>query len=321
MTMSNRGSGVSVVIPVFNSASSLVELVERISSVLSSHNRSFEIVLVNDGSTDNSWDVVCDLADRNDVVVGVRLSRNYGQHNALLAGTRLARYPIIVTMDDDLEHRPESIPILIDALADDVDLVYATPSVENHSIGRNIASRVTKRAMAVTLGPDVAARASAFRLFRTRLRDSFAGCSDPFVAFDVLLSWGTTRVAFVTVEMDKRRYGRSNYTLRSLSRHAFNLITGYSAVPLRLVSWIGFGTACLGLLAMVWVVGNTIVHGVAVQGFAFVACSVALFSGAQLIALGLMGEYLGRMHFRSMDRPVYTIAATTGQAEPPSEQV
>lgn len=304
---------VSVVVPVFNGARSIPELAARLTKTLSDEQRvtEFEVILVDDCSRDESWSVIQELSGEYPSVRGLGMSRNYGQHNALLAGIRVAENDLIITIDDDLEHPPEAIPQMLDALADDIDLVYATPEIENHSASRNIASRLVKRSMSIALGPDIAHRASAYRLFRTSLRDGFSTCSDPFLALDVLLSWTTTRVAFVEVEMGQRRYGTSNYTFRSLVRHALNMATGYSTLPLRLVTWIGFGAAIVGLLALVYVLVNAVVRGRQVAGFAFLASSVAIFGGAQLLALGLIGEYLGRMHFRSMDRPVYTIARTT----------
>jgi len=299
---------VSVVVPVFNGARSIPELAARLTRTLSDEQRvaEFEVILVDDCSRDESWSVIQELSGEYPSVRGLGMSRNYGQHNALLAGIRVAENDLIITIDDDLEHPPEAIPQMLDALADDIDLVYATPEIENHSASRNIASRLVKRSMSIALGPDIAHRASAYRL-----RDGFSTCSDPFLALDVLLSWTTTRVAFVEVEMAQRRYGSSNYTFKSLVRHALNMATGYSTLPLRLVTWIGFGAAIVGLLALVYVLVNAVVRGRQVAGFAFLASSVAIFGGAQLLALGLIGEYLGRMHFRSMDRPVYTIARTT----------
>lgn len=302
---------VSVVVPVFNSERSLTELVERTVEVFSQARLSAEIILVDDGSRDSSWLVIKELAALHTGVVGLSASRNYGQHNALLAGIRESRGDVIVTIDDDLEQRPEEIPRLLAAL-EDSSLVYGKPAVEVHGFLRNAASKMMKAAMSATLGRDVSRNVSAFRAFHRDMIPAFALSVDPFVNLDVLLSWATTAVAAVDVTMDERAYGTSNYSFRKLLRHALNMITGYSALPLRLVSSFGFGFALLGFGLLAYVAVVALVSGRQVPGFAFIAGAVTLFSGAQLFALGVLGEYLGRMHFRSMGRPPFVIRDRIG---------
>ena len=219
-------------------------------------------------------------------------------------------------MDDDLQHRPETIETLLDGLDETVDLVYGSAIEEEHGLWRSLSSRVVKRSMAAAVGGDMAAKASAFRLFRTRLRDAFLTTTDPAVSIDVLLSWATTRVRSVPVQMDERRYGESNYTLRKLFAHASNMLTGFSVLPLRIVSAMGFMFAAFGLAALVYVVASYVTNGGAVPGFAFSASLLALFGGVQLFAVGVLGEYLGRIHFRSMQRPPYVIRDSVGGSVP-----
>jgi undecaprenyl-phosphate 4-deoxy-4-formamido-L-arabinose transferase len=302
---------VSVVVPVYNSEASLPELIERLEQAMAARSVSHEVVLVDDGSRDASWSVITGLAAGRRHVRGIRLMRNYGQHNALLAGIRAVNGPVVVTMDDDLQHRPEDVMSLVDALGDDIDLVYGTSVEEEHSAWRNVSSRITKTAMASAVGDDMADKASAFRAFRTQLRDGFAGTNDPFVSIDVLLSWATVRVASVPVRMEARKYGRSNYTFRKLARHAINMMTGYSTLPLRLVTMLGFTLALVGVLLLGLVLVRYATTDNSIPGFPFLASIIALFSGAQLFGLGVLGEYLGRMHFRSMQRPPYTVRETT----------
>ena len=301
---------VSVVVPVYNSEASLPELIERVRAAMADRGVTHEMVLVDDGSRDRSWSVITGLTAQHPNVRGLRLMRNYGQHNALLAGIRAAHGPVIVTMDDDLQHRPEDVMTLVDALGDEVDLVYGTSVEEEHSAWRNVSSRITKAAMASAVGDDMANKASAFRAFRTQLRDGFAGTSDPFVSIDVLLSWATVRVAAIPVHMEERKYGRSNYTFRKLVRHAVNMMTGYSTLPLRLVTMLGFTLALVGFLLLALVLVRYAMTDNSIPGFPFLASVIAIFSGAQLFGLGVLGEYLGRMHFRSMQRPPYTVRET-----------
>jgi len=303
---------ISVVIPVYNGERSLPELLDRIRSVLADRGRPFEIVLVNDSSSDESWSVIRGEAREHVETRGLSLSRNYGQHNALLAGILDARGSVIVTMDDDLEHRPEELPLLLDALTADIDLVYGYPADEVHGLLRDLSSRLVKASMAGVLGEDVSRHLSAFRVFRSDLTEAFSSNRDPFVSLDVLLSWATTKVLTIEVVMDPRRYGASNYSFRTLLRHAINMITGYSSLPLRLVSYTGFGFALFGMALLAYVVINALIRQESVPGFGFLAASIALFSGAQLFALGMLGEYLGRMHFRSMGRPVFVVRERVG---------
>jgi undecaprenyl-phosphate 4-deoxy-4-formamido-L-arabinose transferase len=298
--------GLSVIVPVYNSERSLDELVERLTSVLRP-DVPFEIVFVDDGSRDTSWATIERLAVAHDEVVGISLMRNYGQHSALLAGIRSARHEVIVTMDDDLQHRPEDVPSLLASLDSGTDLVYGRSREEEHGLWRNLSSRVIKASMAATVGNEMARQASAFRCFRTILRESFAANSDPYVSIDVLLSWSTTRIATTLVDMDQRKYGASNYTFRKLTRHAINMLTGYSTLPLRLVALVGFTFSLFGFGVLVYVVVTYIVNGGSLPGFPFLASIISIFSGAQLFGLGVLGEYLGRMHFRSMQQPAYSI--------------
>lgn len=307
----NHLSDISVVVPVYNGEDTLSELISRLDKVLRVTCTRFEVILVNDGSQDHSWDVVCQLAQAHKWVHGINLMRNFGQHNALLCGIRMAKNDIIVTIDDDLQNPPEEIPQLIAKLAEGYDVVYGTPRKEQHGVWRDLASLVTKIALQSAMGAKIARNVSAFRVFRTSLRDAFANYQSPFVSIDVLLTWGTTRFAAIPVQHDPRREGTSNYTFRKLVTHALNMMTGFSTLPLQFASIVGFFFTIFGLFVLAYVLGRYIVEGGSVPGFAFLASIIAIFSGAQLFALGIIGEYLARMHQRTMERPVYVVRAIT----------
>jgi undecaprenyl-phosphate 4-deoxy-4-formamido-L-arabinose transferase len=311
---------VSVIIPVYNSAEILPALLQRLESVLRRHAGRHEVLLVNDGSRDQSWDVIERLSQSSSSTVGLNLLRNYGQHNALLCGIRAARYDCIVTLDDDLQHPPEEIPRLLEHLAQGYDVVYGAPRVERHGLWRDLASRVTKLALQSAMGVETARRVSAFRAFRSHLRDAFAHYQGSFVSIDVLLTWGTTRFTAIPVRHDPRQSGVSNYTLRKLLVHALNMMTGFSTAPLQLASLIGFVLTLFGAGVLIFVVGRYLLQGSGVPGFPFLASVIAIFSGAQLFALGIMGEYLARIHFRMMDRPTYVVGKTTSLSPPEKER-
>lgn len=312
----NRSApSLSVVIPVYNGKESLSELLERLEPVLREAADTFEVILVDDDSGDGSWSAIEQLAAVRPWVSGVQLKRNYGQHNALLLGIRQARNEWVVTLDDDLQHPPEEIPKLLAAMGPDVDVVYGTPAAEQHEPARNLASRITKLALAGTMGAETARHVSAFRAFRTHLREAFSGYASPFVSIDVLLTWGTQRFAAIPVDHEPRHSGASNYTVRKLVVHAVNMLTGFSILPLQLASLVGFAFTLFGSGVLVYVIGRYMIQGTSVPGFPFLASVIAIFAGAQLFALGIIGEYLARMYFRSMGRPSYSIRARTSDDE------
>jgi undecaprenyl-phosphate 4-deoxy-4-formamido-L-arabinose transferase len=157
------------------------------------------------------------------------------------------------------------------------------------------------------MGAETARNVSAFRVFRTQVRDAFANYQGPFVSVDVLLTWGTTRFAAIPVRHNPRRIGVSNYTFRKLVLHALNMMTGFSVLPLQMASLIGFAFTLFGLGVLAYVLGRYLIQGGSVPGFPFLASIIAIFSGAQLFSLGIIGEYLARMHFRMMEKPAYTV--------------
>jgi glycosyltransferase involved in cell wall biosynthesis len=297
---------VSAVIPVYRGEGTLAELVERLEAVLGRASAEHEIILVNDGSPDSSWQVIQGLCAANPAVRGICLMRNYGQHNATLCGVRAARFEIIVTLDDDLQHPPEEIPVLLERLAEGWDVVYGVPHRQPHSWWRNFFSVFIKRTLSMVMGIKNVRDIGAFRAFRAVLRQAFEGYQSPNVILDVLLSWGTTRFSSVNVREDPRGEGVSTYNFSRLFRVALTVLTAYSTRPLRIASLLGFGFTLFGLGVFFYVLGVYFFQG-SIPGFPFLASLVALFSGMQLFALGIIGEYLARVFDRSMDRPTYVI--------------
>jgi undecaprenyl-phosphate 4-deoxy-4-formamido-L-arabinose transferase len=298
---------ISVVIPVYNAEDCLHELYRQLILSLEAVSKDFEIIMIEDCGYDRSWDIIVELSKTDKRVRGIQLSRNFGQHNALLCGIRAARGEAIVTIDDDLQHPPEEIPKLLEKLAEGYDVIYGTAQKEQHGFWRNMASRITKLVLRSAMGSDIARHVSAFRAFRTQIREAFANYQGSFISIDVLLTWGTTSFCALPVRHDPRRTAVSNYTFRRLLTQALNMLTGFSTLPLQLASLIGFGFTLFGFGVLAYVLGRYLIVGKSVPGFPFLASIIAIFSGAQLFALGIIGEYLARMHFRSMDRPPYVI--------------
>jgi undecaprenyl-phosphate 4-deoxy-4-formamido-L-arabinose transferase len=307
--------GISVVVPVFESRESVRVLADRVRSALSLVGLPFEMVMVDDASTDGSWDVINALAGGTDWIRGIRLSRNCGQHNALLCGIRAARYDVTVTIDDDLQNPPEEIHRLLERMDQGFDVVYGTPEREEHGLPRDLASRLTKEVMRKSMGVQTATQVSAFRAFRTSVRRAFESHGGPYCSIDVLLTWGTRSFGSVKVRHDPRTVGRSHYTLRKLVTHAFNMITGFSTLPLEIASLLGFLFMFFGVGVLGYVVIRYFLNGGSVPGFPFLASIISIFSGVQLFSLGVMGEYLARMHFRLMGIPGYVVSEVTGERD------
>jgi len=305
-------ASVSVVIAVYNAARSLEPLLERLATSLERAAVRFEVILVNDGSRDDSWSLIERCAALRPWLIGIDLSRNFGQHNALLCGVRAARHDVIVTMDDDLQNPPEEIQRLLARLDEGLDVVYGSPEQEQHGLWRDMASQTTKLVLGGVLGASTARQVSGFRAFRSEVRDAFRDYSGPSVNLDVLLTWATTKFGAVRLRHEPRQFGESNYTFGKLASHALNMLTGFSTLPLQIASILGFALTAFGLLLLIFVIGRYLIQGVLVPGFAFLACVIVIFSGAQLFTLGVIGEYLARMHFRIMRKPSYSVRRAVG---------
>jgi len=303
--------GLSVIIPVFNSDAGLPLLIEKLMMIVPEITEDHEIILINDGSRDDSWEVIENMTQRHPKIIGINLMRNYGQHNALLCGIRAAHKEVIITMDDDLQNPPGEIPNLLKELEKGFDVVYGIPNKPQHGFWRNLASRITKLVLNSAIGSKNAKMVSPFRAFRTHIRAAFEYYDGPAASIDVLLAWGTTSFGSIPVEHKPREGGVSNYTFWKLVTHALDMMTGYSTVPLRLATLIGFSFTLFGMCVMIYVMISFLREGGSVPGFPFLASIISIFSGAQLFTLGIIGEYLARMHQRILKLPSYIIRDTS----------
>ncbi len=284
-------------------------LVESLAVELPKIAQSYEAILVNDSSPDASWQKIEELAKRFPWVVGINLMRNYGQHNATLCGVRSVHYEITITMDDDLQHPPAEIHCLLDKLNDGYDVVYGVPRQLPQGFWRNQATKYIKIILSNTMGVPSVRNVSAFRAFRTSLREAFAEFRSPNTILDVLLSWGTSRITDIVVDIQVAN--GSNYNFVSLVKATLLILTGYSTGPLRLASLIGLFMTLFGLAIFIYVLVTYFAAG-SLPGFPFLASIIAIFSGAQLFTLGIIGEYLAHMFDRSMGRPGYVVQETIG---------
>ena len=299
-------------IPVFGSEPTLDLLVDQVCANIPSP--EYEVIFVDDKSKDGSWNKIVEISRSNKRVRGIRLGKNVGQHSALLAGIRSAGFSTIVTLDDDLQNPPSEIPKLLSALTDSVDVVYGVSRNRKHAKWRNASSFFVGRLFSWCLGYTESSQVSQFRAFRTRLRDGFAGEIGPSVSIDSLLTWSTSSFTEVEVKHDSRKFGRSNYGFQKLLKHFLDTATSYSIVPLRLTIFFGVLATLFGLLLFLWVLIRPFFSNGSVPGFPLLAASLAIFSGTQLLMLGVLGEYIGKIHFRVMNKPTYRVSEVTSQS-------
>lgn len=302
---------VSVVVPVYNAEDTLDELVRQLMLVLGA---SVEIILVDDGSADRSWAVIERLSGNHDNVLGWRLMRNYGQHNATMCGLRQATGDIIVTLDDDLQNPPEEVPRLIEKLIDeDLDLVYGTPGhSKKHARWRNLGSQLVRYFYRRVFNASF--NISSFRVMTRSVAETIFEYDLNYTYIDGLLGWSTRRIAEVPVEHRSRESGASGYTVGQLLSLALNLFTNFSLIPLQVVSAIGVMLSLVGFALGGYYVLDYFLDDVPVPGYASVIVAIFVLGGAQLLALGIFGEYLGRIHMNINRKPQYRVRTTSSDA-------
>ena len=307
----------SIVIPVYNGAQSIGEVVAALAglSVPGGH----EIVLVNDCSPDNSLGVCHDLLAGTRVPMTlVNLSRNYGEHNAVMAGLRHARGAHVITMDDDLQNPPAEVLRLLEyAQSSGKEVIYTRYASKEHAGWRNLGSRFTNRVADWLLDKPPGLYLSSFRCMSAFVAEQITAYDGPFPYVDGLILQVTQSIGSLEVQHLPRAYGRSNYTIRRLVRLWLNMFVNFSVMPLRLATVAGFAISLVGLAGTLWVIAEALLVETP-PGWASLAVAVLLLSGVQLTMLGLIGEYLGRLYLTANRKPQSVIKDVTrnGAAEP-----
>ena len=304
----DNGIAVSVVVPVFNSASSLPRLLDRLESTFSKMElKHYELIFIEDGSSDDSWTVLQSLQKgRADKITAIQLMRNFGQHNAIMCGLKYAKGKYIVTIDDDLQNPPEEIEKLINYISEnELDLVYGEPRIKKHSSWRNLGSQIIRSFYHLVFRNKV--NPTSFRIIRRELVDCIFSYDLNFTYIDGLLAWNTKRIGSVPVEHNPRQEGKSGYSLRRLLILSLNLFTNFSLLPLQVVSFLGIASATFGFAAGTYYLLSALVFGSIVPGYASTITAILILGGMQLLALGMIGEYIGRLHLNVNRKPQYSI--------------
>jgi len=296
----------SVIIPVFNSEKTLEEVCRRVIGLFETIGAPVELILVNDGSKDSSWEVIKQLKERYPAqVVGVNLVRNFGQHKALLCGFKVCTGDFLITIDDDLQHHPEDIRCLIDEqLRSQADLVYGIYKEKKHSSFRNIGSNIL--AMIFINFASTPHQGSSFRLLSRYLIDQVKNYDSPYIFLDGLIAWHSRSHSFADIRHEDRSEGRSGYNVFRLTAYAIQIIVTYTTLPLRLIAWLGSLTFFVGLIGVLYFTYQRCAHGAAL-GFAALIASMFLCTGLILLSLGIMGEYISRLFTLQLKQPTVVI--------------
>lgn len=295
----------SIVIPVYNSADTLNLLIDRLTASLRNLGKSYEIILVNDGSRDNSWRTLQALQNTfPDKITVIELMRNFGQHNAIMCGLKQSSGNLVVTLDDDLQNPPEEIGALIQKIeSEDLDLVYGMYRTKQHAWFRNLGSSLTQIFYRFVF--KVNNGVSAFRIMRRPLVNCLFSYNLNYTYIDGLLAWNTTRIGEIEVQHDSRTEGESGYSFKRLLLLALNLFTNFSLLPLQVVSILGFLVAIAGFSVGAFYAYAHLVNNIEVPGFASLIIAILTLGGIQMISLGILGEYLGRLHINANQKPQY----------------
>jgi undecaprenyl-phosphate 4-deoxy-4-formamido-L-arabinose transferase len=303
---------ISVVIPVYGSQTTLRPLTERLCAVLDQTGRSYEIIFVNDDSPDQaSAELEALRSQYHERLVVIELTRNFGQHNAIMCGFHHARGRTVVTMDDDLQHPPEELPKLLAAIEETgLDVVYGRYDQKKHGLWRNLGSRVLNLVYRKVFG--IAGQFTSFRVIRREIVQALLAYDLNFTFIDGLLAWNTRRIGSCTVEHAKRPHGRSGYSLRKLVVLAVNLLTNFSLLPLQVSTLLGLFSSCVGFLVGVYYLGIALLRRIAVPGYASTITAVLFLGGVQLLAIGIIGEYVGRLHLNVNRKPQFRVRRRMG---------
>ena len=295
----------SVVVPVFNSEASLPELTDRLINVFEEIGKSFELIFVDDGSTDDSWEVMKKIkAEHPECTTVVRLAKNFGQHNATFCGFTYAKGQYVITLDDDLQCPPEEIPKLIRKIEEtDAELVYGIYRKKKHSLYRNISSRSIKKVSRFLGKPK---DGSSFRLISKNVIVKILIHHQNFVFIDEILHWYTDYIDFVYVEHHNRKYKSSGYTRRKIWGLFANIVFYYTSAPLKLMVYGGMISSVIFFVFSLYFIYRKIIHNVPL-GYTSLIVAVLFSTSLILLSLGVIGEYLSRIYMVQNKKPLYSI--------------
>lgn len=285
----------SIVIPVYNSSKSLEELCFRIDATFAQMGETYEIIMVDDGSLDNSWELMNQIQQINPNVKIIQLMKNFGQHNAILCGLNHVTGDYIIGMDDDLQHPPEEIPKLVNKILEGYDFVVGSVEKNKDAFFRRFGSLMIRYLTNSIFKTSRPLKLSSFRIMTRALCDQVKEYRTPYPFINGIVLSMTANVTNVPFKRDKRKYGKTNYNILKLLRLAFNLIINYTSIPLNLIAMIGFIVSVSSFLFGIYVILKKLIVGVPVEGWTSVVVLLAFFNGILITFLSLLGEYVVRI--------------------------
>ena len=298
----------SFVIPCYRSEKTISSVVEEIKSVVEQHSGyEYEIILVNDSSPDNVYDVIKALAKKDSCIKGVDLSKNFGQHSALMTGYRYAEGDIIVCMDDDGQTPANEVFKLIDKLNEGYDVVFAKYTDKKHSFVRNLGSKINDYMARALIGKPKELAIMSYFCCRRFIVDEIIRYQNPYPYVSGLLLRSTNKIANVEIEHRDRVEGTSGYTIKKLLALWLNGFTAFSVKPLRIATCIGGASAFVGFAYGIYTIIKKFVNPTVPMGFSSMMAAMVFFGGMNMIMLGLIGEYIGRIYISMNNSPQYVI--------------
>ncbi|MEO0623536.1 MAG: glycosyltransferase family 2 protein [Pseudomonadota bacterium] len=304
----------SVVVPCFNEEESLPELHSRLTAVCESLGRPYELVLVDDGSRDRTWEIIAARAAADPHLHGVRLARNHGHQLALTAGLAAARGERVMMLDADLQDPPELLPQMMAEMDRGYDVVYGKRvRREGETAFKKTTASLFYRIINRLADVDIPVDVGDFRLVNRRVLDAFLAMPERTRFVRGMFAWLGHRQIGVDYIRQPRNFGESKYPLKHMIRFAGDALTGFSVAPLRLATWLAYASLVIAAAVGIYVLWSLIALQT-VQGWASILLAVAFFSGIQLLTLGIIGEYLGRLYIESKGRPLFLVAETTAEA-------
>jgi undecaprenyl-phosphate 4-deoxy-4-formamido-L-arabinose transferase len=303
----------SIVVPVYRSATILPQLVEQIYAEMNNENLSdnFELLLVNDASPDNSWQVIHSLANTHPYIKGISLRRNFGQHNAIMAGLNHVSGEFVVLMDDDLQHPPRAIGEMLRALNEGYDVCYTKYLNRRHSAWKKFGSKFNNWVATHLLGKPKGLYLSSFKAMSRGVAQEIIKYDGPYAYVDGLILDVTRSITTIDIEHQKRQEGEGNYNLRRSVSLWLKMATSFSVLPLRIATYAGFMLAALSSVMIVFVIAEKILHPELPAGWSSLIATILFIGGIQTLCIGMIGEYLGRTYLKLNHKPQFVIGATT----------
>lgn len=311
-------SPVSVVIPVFNEEQNLEELIRRCQDTCRGRGNPFEIILVDDGSTDRSGEMIAQAADENSGrIIGILLNRNYGQHAAVMAGFEESRGDIVITLDADLQNPPEEIARLIEKAEEGFDVVGSVRVPRRDSLFRRAASFIVNRAVQKSTGVMMHDYGCMLRAYRRHIVEAMLTCHERSTFIPILANTFARRTTEIEVRHERRSSGNSKYGLWKLVNLQFDLLTSMTTFPVRLLSVLGGIISALGIGFGIFLFVMRLIHGPewAAEGVFTLFAILFIFIGAQFLGMGLLGEYIGRIYYDVRARPRYFVERIVGRSD------